>query len=183
MNKSNILFLTQCALFAALLCVLSPIAIPIGPIPITLGLFVVMLSAVVLGSLRSTVSVAIYILIGIIGLPVFSGALGGVSRIVGPTGGYIWGYLICTMLIGIRRFLPQKNIPAEITLAFLFCVFGLIAVYLCGTVQYSLYAGISFIDALKVAVLPFILLDLLKCICAAILGVVLQKALKKANLL
>ncbi len=183
MKHSKILILTQCALFAALLCVLSPIAVPIGPVPVTLGLFAVMLCGVVLGSLRGTVSVAVYLLIGVLGLPVFSGAMGGASRLVGPTGGYLWGYLLCTLLIGLRRYLPAKRLFSEMAIAFFFCLFALAAVYLCGTVQYSLYAGISFSEALKIAVFPFVLIDLAKCLAAAVLGVLLCRTLRKAELL
>ena len=183
MAKSRILALTQCALFAALCCILSPISIPIGPIPVTLGLFLVMLCAVVLGSLRSTVSVALYLLIGAIGLPVFSGGMGGISRLLGPTGGYLWGYLLCTLLIGLRRFFPKKKLFSEITGAFLFCLFGLCVVYLCGTVWYYFYAKISFSAALEIAVLPFAVLDLAKCAGAAVFGVLIERALQKSGLL
>ena len=78
-----------CAIFAALMCVFSVITVPTGIIPVTLGTLGIMLTAVILGSKKGAVSVAVFILLGIVGLPVFSGFKGGIQVIFGPTGGYI----------------------------------------------------------------------------------------------
>ena len=94
--------MTLCALFAAVICVLSPISIQIGPIPVSLGLLGVLLAASVLGPVRGVTAVLVFILAGACGLPVFSGGRGGFSVLIGPTGGYIWGYLPAAVIAGIR---------------------------------------------------------------------------------
>ena len=85
--------LTLTALFAAILCVAAPFSIPVGPIPITLATFAIYLAAIVLGKKYGTLAVVIYILLGAVGLPVFSGFSGGFQKIVSATGGYIIGYI------------------------------------------------------------------------------------------
>ena len=83
------------ALMTAVLCILAPISIPvfISPVPISLGVLAIYLTAYVLSPLDATISVIIFILLGTFGLPVFSGYSGGLSKLVGPTGGYIIGFL------------------------------------------------------------------------------------------
>ena len=76
-----------CAIFAAIMCVFSVITVPIGPVPVTLGFFGVMITSVILGARRGAVSVAVFILMGAVGLPVFSGFKGGFEVLLGPTGG------------------------------------------------------------------------------------------------
>jgi len=83
------------ALMTAVLCILAPISIPvfISPVPVSLGVLAVYLTAYVLSPVDATISVIIFILLGTFGLPVFSGYSGGLSKLVGPTGGYIIGFL------------------------------------------------------------------------------------------
>ena len=85
------------ALDAALLCVLAPLAIPAGPVPFTLATLAVYLCAAVTGMRRGTLSVLLYILIGAVGVPVFSGFAGGVQKLIGLTGGYLAGYVLCVV--------------------------------------------------------------------------------------
>ena len=89
--------LCRIAIMAALLCVASPWSIPVGPIPISLATFVVYLIGIVLGWLDGTIAVAVYLLLGAIGLPVFSGGAGGFQKLIGATGGYLIGYLPCVV--------------------------------------------------------------------------------------
>ena len=92
--------LVLCAMCAALTCVLAPISIPIGTVPISLATFAVMLSAAVLGPKLGVISQAVYLLLGCIGVPVFAGFSAGVNCIVGPTGGYLMGYLVLALVEG-----------------------------------------------------------------------------------
>ena len=87
--------------FAAVICVFAPFTIPIGAVPISLATFAVYLAAAVLGTKKGTLAVLIYILIGMAGVPVFSGFAGGIGKILGVTGGYIIGYIPCAFAIGV----------------------------------------------------------------------------------
>ena len=98
MKKSTIYNMATCAIMAAVMCVLGPLSIPVGPVPISLLTLAIYLAAYVLGAKGTTLSVCIYILLGAVGLPVFSGAAGGLAKIAGPTGGYILGYLFLAFI-------------------------------------------------------------------------------------
>ena len=94
------------SLFAALTAVGAYIAIPIGPVPIVLQNFFVYLTGLLLGSKWGATSVAVYLLAGICGLPVFAGGRGGIGHIIGPTGGYLIGFLPAVFVIG---FIKEKK--------------------------------------------------------------------------
>ena len=91
MKKSALFNMTECALMAALMCVLCPLSVPIGPIPISLSILVILITVVVLGTWRALVSYTVYLLLGAVGMPVFSGFQGGLAKLAGPTGGYLAG--------------------------------------------------------------------------------------------
>lgn len=162
--------LVRCALFAAMLCVLSPFSIPIGPIPITLSVFAVMLCAVVLETKLALVSVVVYILLGLIGLPVFSAGKAGFSVLVGPTGGYIWSYILMVLPIGLMRKLPAENGVIRWVMSSVSCVLALVICYAAGTIQFMLLQKCGFAYAISVCVIPFIPFDLCKAAVALILG-------------
>ena len=172
MSKSrnrSLYILTLCALFAALICVLSPIAIPFGPIPVSLGLLGVLIAAVILPPLQSTTAVGVYLAIGICGLPVFSAGSSGAMILVGPTGGYLWSYLLCAPLVSL---LSDKTKSSRIPLrTLLACLGGVCLCYLCGTLQYCLLTKTAPLPALLVCVVPFVPFDLLKSLAAAYLGI------------
>ena len=92
--------LTTCALMVALMCVLGPMSIPIGPVPISLTNFAIYLSLYLLDWKKGTISYFIYLLLGFAGLPVFSGFTGGVAKLAGPTGGYIVGFIPMAIIAG-----------------------------------------------------------------------------------
>ena len=164
--------LTLCALFAALTCVLSPIAIPLGPIPISLGLLGVLITAVTLPPLQSTVAVGVFLAIGLCGLPVFSGGGSGAMILVGPTGGYLWSYLFCAPLVSCLS-LRQKPSRLPHT-AFLACLVGVLICYACGILQYCILTHTPPLSALLVCVVPFLPFDILKAAAAAYLGMRLK---------
>ena len=93
--------MTLIAVMAALICVAGPLTIPAGPIPLSLATFAVYMAGSVLGKKRGTIAVALYLMIGIIGVPVFSGFSGGFQKLAGVTGGYLVGYLPCAYLSGV----------------------------------------------------------------------------------
>ena len=89
------------ALFIAVTCVLAPLSIPIGPVPISLTNFVIYFELYFLGWKRGLISYVVYLLLGMVGLPVFSGFAGGVGKLAGPTGGYLIGFILMTLVCGL----------------------------------------------------------------------------------
>ena len=163
------------SLSTALLAVCSYITVP-GAVPFTMQTFGLFLILHVLGGKRSFISVMIYILLGTIGVPVFSGFRQGPGVIFGTTGGYIIGFiLICIIYwIGIRIFGSKMTVKMILQLA------GLIICYLFGTVWFVIIYSRSngtagFVYALSVCVLPFIIPDVVKMILAAAISKLICK--------
>jgi biotin transport system substrate-specific component len=150
------------ALFAALTAVGAFLALPIGPVPIVLQNLFVYLAGLLLGVRWGLASVGIYLLAGICGLPVFSGGTGGIGRFLGPTGGYLIGYLPAVFLIGWiaekagRR--PMGDVAAML--------FGTAVLYACGLLGLKLLTGLSWPKALAAGMLPFLPGDAVKIVVA-----------------
>ena len=154
--------LTLCAVFTALLCILSIITIPIGTIPITLSTLAVMLCGVILGAKKGLVSVILYILTGMVGIPIFSGLRGGFQVVLGPTGGFILGYIPMVIVIGLLTSrLPQKKLPKILSVSGA-CFLGVIICYAFGTLYFMHLQHVGFYQAALVCVVPFIPFDILK---------------------
>ena len=171
-NKYNLKSMLQCSLFSALLCILAPLTFPVGVVPVTLAIFAVVTCASVLGIRRSLVSVGLYIALGAIGLPVFSGWQGGFGVLVGPTGGYIWSYFIVCVVVGKCTDTTMRRWVANI-----YGLFALTICYVCGTVQYMVVSGASFTMALAVCVYPFVIFDIIKMWAALFVGAKIRLAL------
>lgn len=180
-QHEKLLRLTLCAIFAAMLCVISPLAVSIGPVPFAMQIFGVMLCAVTLRWGYAQLSVLVYLLLGLF-LPLFSGGNTGITALPGPTGGYIWSYLLMVPVIRALCGIAVGQKWMEYALAFLGCVLGIGVCYLCGTVQFCLVTGNPFAKALSVCVVPFILPDLVKALVAALLGVTLRGILVRIGL-
>ncbi|MBQ9166549.1 MAG: biotin transporter BioY [Oscillospiraceae bacterium] len=163
------------ALMAALLCVLGPITVPAGPIPLSLATLGICLAGLLLGWKRGTVSVLVYLAIGLVGLPVFSGFSGGVGKLLGPTGGYLLGYVPLVFITGLTE--KQKK-PIQL----LAMTAGTVVLYLFGTVFYSLQTGTDFMAAVTVCVLPFLPGDCVKMGLALFLAPILSRTLERAGL-
>lgn len=179
--KHSIHALVTIGLMAALICVISPFSIPLGftPVPITLSAFAIYLTSMVLGPFKGTLSCLLYLLLGAIGLPVFSGFTGGIHRIFGPTGGYLIGYLFMAFLSGL---FASKWFP-KWYLCLLGMLLGTAACYLLGTVQLSVQMHISLLDALYMGVVPYIPLDILKMILALSVGIPMKRRLLRNSIL
>lgn len=175
--------LILCAVCAAILCIFSVMTIPIGVVPITLGTFGIMLVSVILGAKRSVISAAVFILLGAVGLPVFSGFRGGFMVIAGPTGGYIIGYIFMALIIGISQLIPSKKAFLTILYTIILCVAAAIVDYAVGTVQFMIVQKTGLWAALTACVFPFVIMDFIKCIAASVIGIYVQKGLQKARLL
>ncbi len=170
--------LTLTAVLTALLCICGPLSIPIGPVPISLTTAVLMLMALLLGAGRATLCCAVYLLLGMAGLPVFSGFRAGASVLAGPTGGYLVGYL---PLVAICGFFCARTEKRGLQAAAL--VGGTALLYAIGTVWFMVQTGTGLSGALTACVLPFLPGDALKIIAVLTGGNVLKARLKKAGLL
>ena len=167
------------ALMTAVLCILAPISIPvfISPVPISLGVLAIYLTAYVLSPLDATISVIIFILLGTFGLPVFSGYSGGLSKLVGPTGGYIIGFLFTVYITSL--FIHMKK---GIIFDVIGMITGLAICYILGTIWFSYQQGKGFIASLLLCVVPFLIGDAIKIIVAVILGTQINKRLAHLDL-
>lgn len=176
MNKKQAITtkeLTKMTLLTALLCVSSYIIIPLpfSLASITAQTIIINLIGFLLKPVQAFTTVMVYILIGLVGVPVFSGGMGGPGKLFGPTGGYIFSYLVAATVISILRgasFQMKRCIIISILV-------GMPIIYVIGSVYMKMITGISLEATLTTAVLPFIPLDILKCFIAAILAKSIQR--------
>lgn len=150
--------------FAAMICVFAPFSVPVGPIPVSLASFAVYIASA-LGAKKGCAAVGIYILIGALGLPVFSGFSGGISKIAGLTGGYIIGYMFCALLSGIiiER---AGNKKSAYPVAF---IIGTAALYAFGTAWFMIQSGNGLYESLLACVIPFLIGDAVKIVAASVI--------------
>ena len=172
-DRFQIIDLAYIALGAALTAVCAWITVPFT-VPFTMQLFAVFFSLVMLGGRRGTITVLVYLLLGAVGIPVFSGFKGGFGVLVGMTGGYLWGMLLIGVVYwGMTRLLGQNLSVRIVSL-----LIGLLLCYTVGTVWFSvLNEDRGFFASLAVCVLPFILPDIAKLALALLLGTKLKKLL------
>lgn len=163
------------AITAAVICIFSPLSLPMGVIPISLSTFAICLISCITPWKQSVAAVIIYILLGAAGLPVFSGFIGGAQQIAGLTGGFIISYIPCSLIVSftVNKY-PDKKYIYPISMAA-----GIAVCYLTGAAWYSLQTNTDFASALTVCVLPFIIGDAIKISIASTLGILLRKRLKK----
>lgn len=163
-EKFKTLDLAYIGIFAALIAVCAWIAIPLT-VSVTLQTFAVCLTAGLLGWKRGTASVAVYILLGMIGLPVFTGFKSGIAAVTGPTGGYIVGFIFTALIVGLAADKLGKKMWQNIV----FMTVGILVCYLFGTVWFMIAYKVSFVSALSACVFPFLLPDAVKIVLAAVL--------------
>lgn len=175
MKKVNVNQLTFTAMMTALLCVLAPLSIPIASVPISASTFVVYLAAVLLGARYSIICICLYLLLGIIGLPVFAGWGSGIGVILGPTGGYLIGYLLIALFTGLfMRYGKEK-----ISMIAVGMVLGTVACYALGTVWLAYQLSLDAKAAIMAGVIPFIPGDLLKIILCLVIAIPIKKQLTR----
>jgi len=165
--------MTITAVMAALICIAGPLTIPMGPIPLSLATFAVYLAGAVTGKKYGTTAVGLYLLIGIIGVPVFSGFSGGFQKLAGVTGGYLIGYLPCAFLSGIGAERAEKKerkwlLPVMMTA-------GTAVLYAIGTAWFMIQTGNALGAALSLCVIPFLPGDAVKILAASILSPMIRK--------
>lgn len=179
-TNSKIKQMASVALMTAVICIFSPLALtlPVSPVPVSLGTLAIYFAASVLGMKRGTLSVLIYILLGLAGVPVFTGFTAGPGVLLGPTGGYIIGYLFLTPICG---FFAEK-FSKKISICLFGMALGTAVCYLLGTLRLGQLLNLSFAQALLVGVVPYLPGDIIKLALAFPMGLQIKKRLNKAGL-
>ncbi len=162
----------------AVTCILAPFSLPIGPVPISLTNLAIYFSLYVLGTKYGCVSYLVYLLIGFIGVPVFSGFTSGPGKLLGPTGGYLIGFIPMALVAGV---LIDKFSSKRIV-CLLGMIGGTIIAYAFGTLWLAYQAGMDWKAALMAGVIPFVPGDLAKMVLAMIAGPQIRKQLVRAQL-
>lgn len=150
--------MTRCALFAALMVGCAWLAVPVGDIRLSMQTFGIFLALGLLGGRLGSVSCLVYLLLGALGMPVFTGFQGGIGVLLGPTGGYLWGFLAGSLVY----WLLERRVPmwAGMAVCLLIC-------HICGTVWfYQLYAGSGVWLVILKCVVPYLLPDTAKLLLA-----------------
>jgi len=179
MKNRTVFFISFVALFAAIICVGCFIKIPLGPVPIVLQNVLCILTGALLGGFAGAAPTAIFLLAGLIGLPVYSGGTSGIAVWLGPTGGFLPGYLLGALITGLicgKPDLAEKKVTAgrvvRLTLGILA---GMIILYIPGVIRFAYWAGAAgkvpaektaFAYTMAACVLPFIPGDILKIVVA-----------------
>lgn len=166
MEKQKLKMMIFAALFAALTAAIAPVKIPLGftPVPITLQTIAVLLSGAMIGPYYGALAMILYVLVGILGLPVFAGGTSGIHAMYGPTGGYLISYFIAAFVIG--KYLERKKKPKYSDYA-IAMVFGTVIIYALGAAQGKIVTGLPWNAILVGWVLPFLIGDAVKLLLAA----------------
>jgi biotin transport system substrate-specific component len=175
-SRISVRGMVYAAMLAALTAVGAFIAIPIGPVPITMQTLFVHLSGALLGSRLGALSQFIYVLVGVIGLPVFAGGAGGLGVLVGPTGGYLIGFIAGGGYL-TGKLVEMKKKPGFGWIV-LSCVVGLIVIYILGVAQLSVVADLPLTGAIAAGILPFLIGDALKIVAATFITLKLRGMIK-----
>lgn len=179
--------IAQCGVVIALIAVAAQVTVAIGPVPFTLQLLVVVLASLIFTPRQAFIALAGYVLLGLVGLPVFSGAGAGFAKIAGPTGGYIYGFVVSAFLGALLRRAvlgdPAKAGRARrIASDVVACLVTVAVCYAVGTAHFiavSALAGspVELGYVLGACVVPFILPDVLKCVAAVVVAHALRAAI------
>lgn len=174
-----------CGLFAAFTAVFSQISLPIGPVPISCSLIAVYLAGLFLPVKTAALSQLVYLLLGIIGVPVFAGFQSGAARLAGPTGGYLLVYPVMALILSLAmviydKKLARKSLAARAAYIVSAMLVSLIVCYAAGTAWFTVFSGSSFQKALSLTVVPFIAGDIAKIVLCTVVTLSARERLKKA---
>ena len=161
-NSEQLRMTVYASLLAALTAAGAYLIIPIGPVPISLQTLFVYLTGLLLGSRWGAASVAVYLLAGLCGLPVFAGGTGGIGRLAGPTGGYLFGYLASVFVIGLISEKANRHWTVDV----IAMTVGTFIIYSAGVLWLKTLTGMTFHKAVTVGMLPFLVGDSLKILAA-----------------
>lgn len=175
MKQEKIRKMCVTAVFAAIICIFAPISIPVGTfVPISLATLAIYIAAGMLDAKSSVAAVAVYILLGAVGLPVFSGFTGGVQKLLGVTGGYIFGYIPLAIIISLVCGKIHKRFAFPLSM-----LLGTVVLYFIGTVWFVAETDSAMGAALMTCVVKFIPGDIVKIIAASVLCINLRPRLAK----
>lgn len=181
--KLTTLAMVQIALCTALICVSAQLAIPLPiGVPFTLQVLMVMLTALILKPLYSVISLLLYVLLGVVGLPVFSGAKSGIGTILSPTGGFIIGFVLAAFFVSLLKGVLGRKLGGKLTVVrciIVTVIIGIPVMYIPGIALYMVYTGADLVSAIVTLTSVFILLDIAKCVIASLIAAPLNKALAK----
>ena len=168
------------ALMTAIICVFTQLAIPLpSGVPITLQTFAIPLAGYFLGIIYGPISVLAFLVLGSIGLPVFSGYQGGFQILIaGFTGGFLWGFIPFSILCGLSTLIKTENKILKQIISLSLGFAGLILCHLLGVIQYSSISGRSFIEAVLLVSLPYLLKDSILLVVSYYVSLTLKKTLK-----
>ena len=154
------------ALSIAIMAVSAWITVPIGPVPFTLQMFAVTFAILVLAPKQAIAAIAGYLVLGAIGVPVFSGMRGGIGVLMGPTGGFLWGYFIgVSLAVAVLALFRRRGIDNFAVGVLCGLIFTAVA-YVCGWFQYMFVAGVGPFESFLVTVAPFVVVDIIKVVAA-----------------
>jgi biotin transport system substrate-specific component len=160
-NKLPIQELTTIALMAAVIAVMAQIAIPMPPVPFTLQTAVIPGLLLLLNRRAALICMVIYLLLGLVGLPVFSHGRAGIQILIGPSGGFLFGFFPA-ILIG--KLLLGKAAKPQLWRTFIASTVATYTTFVFGTIQFAIVMGVTLQQAFMIAALPFLLGDALKII-------------------
>lgn len=187
-NAARTRSIAFCGLTVALMAVSAWVSVPLGPVPFTLQTFAMVFALIALTPKQCIASIACYLAIGTIGIPVFASMRSGIGVILGPTGGFLWGWLVgalvalALMAVLTKRDEKQsaprasKSSRREIAVSFAGAVVFIVVMYLAGWLQFMVVTGSGPAAAFAAAVGPFIIVDAIK----TVLGVFTALAVKRA---
>jgi len=177
MRNKKVLSLVFVALFAAIISAGALLAIPIGPVPIALQNFFTLLSGLVLGPVLGAAAVGLFLVAGAVGAPVFanSGSSMGMARLLGPTGGFLFGYLLSALVAGLIVGAPQAGKKIPVWRYVVAVAAGLLIVYMPGLIRLHWYLQISWSQTFAAGLIPFIPGDAIKGVIAGLIAPRLRK--------
>lgn len=167
------------ALFAAMIGIFAQITIPLPLIPITGQTLAIGLAATILGSKYGTLAVVLYLIIGAAGVPVFAEFQGGISKLVGPRGGYLIGFIPTAFVIGYYL----EKFGFTFKHAVIANLIGMIVTLIMGTIWLFFAAELTMKAAIAAGFTPFLIVGVIKALLAAWIGILVRERLLNANLL
>ena len=176
--RNTIARLVFTALFAAIISAGAFIVIPVGPVPLVLQNMFTLLSGLVLGPVWGSAAVGLFLVAGLAGMPVFAnnGSPPGLARIVGPTGGYLFGYLLGAFFAGLIVGFPRAGKKVSVPQLILAVITGVLAVYVPGLLWLKFYTKTSWLQTLVLGFFPFIFGDAVKGGIAGLIAPRLRRA-------
>ncbi len=173
-----------CGLFAAFTAVFSQISLPIGPVPISCSLIAVYLAGLFLPVKTAALSQLVYLLLGIVGVPVFAGFQSGAARLAGPTGGYLLVFPVIALILSLAMVIYDKKLarkPLAARAAYIFSAMlvSLIVCYVAGTAWFTVFSGSTFQKAMRLTVVPFLAGDIAKIVLCTVITLSARERLQK----